>query len=63
MKNRSFRELQIIEAKIVKKYNEGELPYFMHMCGGNEIQLINIFKQINKGDYIKWQILLIWTES
>ena len=45
-------ELIAIETKIVEKYNNAELPYFMHMCGGNEIPLINIFKKINEGDYI-----------
>lgn len=53
MKNKKTKEELIeLENKIVQKYNDGELPYFMHMCGGNEDQLIKIFEEISEGDYI-----------
>lgn len=40
------------EKKMVNLFEEGYLPYMMHFCGGNEDQLIEIFENINKGDYI-----------
>ena len=45
---------QLIETtnKLVELYHGGELPYIMHFCGGNEDQLIDIFKNINVGDYV-----------
>ena len=33
-------------------FENGELPFMMHFCGGNEDQLINFFKNIKKGDYV-----------
>jgi len=39
------------ENEIVDMYENGEIPYLLHICGGNEDELINIFKNINKDDY------------
>jgi len=52
MKNKNKKQLIAIEKKIIEKFNKGELPYLMHICGGNEDQLINIFNDIQSGDYI-----------
>jgi pyruvate dehydrogenase E1 component alpha subunit len=52
MENKTKEQLLTLEAKIIELYDSGELPYFMHMCGGNEDQLIEIFKEIKESDYI-----------
>lgn len=45
-------ELVKFETKIAKRFGDGELPYLVHFCGGNEDQLIDIFKSINPGDWV-----------
>jgi TPP-dependent pyruvate/acetoin dehydrogenase alpha subunit len=40
------------EKRIVKRWENAEIPYPVHFCGGNEEQLIEIFKDIKEGDYI-----------
>jgi len=40
------------EKRIADRYDNGELPYLIHLCGGNEDQLIEIFKDIKPGDYV-----------
>lgn len=45
-------ELIKFEDEIVELYENGEIPHMLHVCGGNEDQLIEIFKDIKKGDYI-----------
>jgi len=45
-------ELIKFEKDIAKRFDNGELPYLVHLSGGNEEQLIEIFKEIKKGDYI-----------
>ena len=40
------------EKEIAKLFEAGKIPYPVHFCGGNENQLIRIFKKIKKGDYI-----------
>lgn len=52
MKNKTAEQLIQFEDKVKELFEQGELPFLMHLCGGNEQQLIDIFKQINKGDYI-----------
>lgn len=46
------KDLMVFEQKIADLYDDGELPYLIHLSGGNEDQLIGIFKQISKGDYV-----------
>lgn len=48
----SRQELIDFERRIAGKYDDGEIPYLTHLSGGNEDQLIEIFKEINDGDYI-----------
>ena len=40
------------ESNIAQLFREAKIPYGIHLSGGNEFQLIEIFKKINKGDYI-----------
>lgn len=40
------------EKKVIDLFENGELPFLLHLCGGNEDQLIEIFKQIKSNDYI-----------
>lgn len=52
MKHYTKEELIAFEQKIVGIFNEGELPFLLHLAGGNEDQLIDIFAGINEGDWI-----------
>ncbi|MCJ7587523.1 MAG: thiamine pyrophosphate-dependent enzyme [Candidatus Aminicenantes bacterium] len=45
-------DLIAFERRIAAKYDDGELPYLVHFCGGNEDQLIEIFKDIKPDDYV-----------
>ena len=38
--------------RVIKAFNNGELPYIIHLSGGNEVQLLSIFQDIHIGDYI-----------
>jgi pyruvate dehydrogenase E1 component alpha subunit len=40
------------ENEIIKLYKDCKLPFLFHLSGGNEDQLIEIFKDIKDGDYI-----------
>ena len=46
------KELIEFEDNIVNKYKDNKLPFLFHLCGGNEEQLIDIFDDINDGDYV-----------
>jgi len=46
------QELIAFEKRIAKLFEQAKIPYPVHLCGGNENQLIKIFKEIKKGDYI-----------
>jgi len=46
------QDLIDFEKVIVDRFDDGEIPYLVHLSGGNEDQLIQIFKEINEGDYI-----------
>ena len=46
------KELIELEDNIVEKYKNNKLPFLFHLCGGNEDQLIEIFNDINDGDYV-----------
>jgi|TARA_Y100000310_G_scaffold316251_1_gene367727 pyruvate dehydrogenase E1 component alpha subunit len=39
------------EEKIKERWNNAEIPYYIHLSGGNEEQLIELFKEINPQDY------------
>ena len=40
------------EQNIIDRYHNNELPFLFHLCGGNEEQLINIFNQVENGDWV-----------
>ncbi len=40
------------ESGIRELWEQGELPSLVHLCGGNEQQLIDIFSEIKEGDWI-----------
>lgn len=52
MEKISKNQLIEFENKIYNLFENGDLPYLIHLCGGNEDQLINIFKNIKEGDRI-----------
>jgi pyruvate dehydrogenase E1 component alpha subunit len=52
MKNRTKEELIEFEQEMIKYWEAGRIPYPCHFSGGNEEQLIKIFKKIKPGDYI-----------
>ena len=40
------------EKRIVDLFEDAKIPYPIHLSGGNERQLIDIFQEIHQGDYI-----------
>lgn len=40
------------ERSIADEWNTGKLPFLIHLNGGNERQLIDIFKEIEPGDWV-----------
>lgn len=46
------QELISFESRMADLYRGGELPFLFHLSGGNEDQLIEIFKEIKEGDYV-----------
>lgn len=51
IKQISKKKLIEFEQRIAQKWNNAEIPYFIHLSGGNEDQLIDLFKNIKKEDY------------
>lgn len=45
-------QLTAFEDKMRELFNAGELPSLLHLSGGNEAQLVDIFKRINEGDWV-----------
>lgn len=52
MKNITKEQLIEFENKMGVLFEDGELPFLLHFCGGNEDELIEIFSHIKEGDYI-----------
>lgn len=46
------QDLIDFELEIKNEFEKGDLPFLMHLCGGNEEQLISLFEEINEGDWI-----------
>lgn len=40
------------EDRIRALWEAGELPFLMHLCGGNEAQLLSIFRAYRPGDWV-----------
>ena len=45
-------ELISFEQRIIDRYNNNQLPFLFHLCGGNETQLIEIFDEVQDGDWV-----------
>lgn len=45
-------ELVAFERRIGELYLDNKLPFLFHLSGGNEAQLIDIFSEIQEGDYV-----------
>ena len=52
MTHKTKAELIAFEKRIQALFETGKLPFLMHLCGGNESQLIGIFRAIKPGDWI-----------
>ena len=50
--NKIKERLINFELKVKKIYESGKIKAPIHLSGGNEDQLINIFKKINKNDWV-----------
>ena len=48
----TVEQLLAFEKRIKTLWEAGELPYLLHLSGGNEEQLVEIFKDIKEGDWI-----------
>jgi pyruvate dehydrogenase E1 component alpha subunit len=50
----SLTKLDLIdfERMLADRYDDGHYPYLVHFSGGNEDQLIELFKEIKPGDWI-----------
>lgn len=46
------QDLIDFENDVIKEYKKGEIYGSVHLCGGNEKQLIEIFKQIKDDDWV-----------
>jgi pyruvate dehydrogenase E1 component alpha subunit len=46
------KDLIDFESSIAELYRDCKLPFLFHLSGGNEDQLIEIFKEIKDGDYV-----------
>ena len=44
--------LRAFEQRIVGLFAAGELPFLVHLSGGNEAQLLEIFREMKPGDWI-----------
>ena len=52
MENWTKEKLIAFEDDIVSLYKDCKLPFLFHLSGGNENQLLRIFKNIIPGDYV-----------
>ncbi len=52
MENVTKEEIIAFEERIKRLWDSAELPYPIHLSGGNEEPLIDIFRRVNPGDYI-----------
>ena len=52
MKNCTKEDLIEFEKAVAAHWEAGDLPYLIHLSGGNEDFLIDLFKEIKDGDWI-----------
>ncbi len=48
----TVKKLQDFEKELVSRFEKGAIRCPLHLCGGNEKQLMDIFKGIKKQDYV-----------
>ena len=46
------QDLIDFERRIADLYEDKKIPYPVHLSGGNEDQLIEIFREVREGDYV-----------
>jgi TPP-dependent pyruvate/acetoin dehydrogenase alpha subunit len=52
MRYQTKAELIAFEQRIKARFAAGELPFLVHLSGGNEDQLIEIFREVNDDDWV-----------
>lgn len=52
MNHKTKEQLIAFETRIKDIFQNGELPFLIHLSGGNEEQLIRIFQDVKDGDWI-----------
>src|SRR5215469_4712225 len=50
--NHSAESLRAFEQRVAEAYNEGRIRAPVHLAGGNEDQLLNIFKNVQPHDWV-----------
>lgn len=50
--NHTVESLQAFEDDVAECFNRGEIRAPIHLSGGNEQQLIDIFQHVNEGDWV-----------
>lgn len=51
MENHSAQSLVAFEDRIRSLFEQGELPFLLHLSGGNEEQLVELFQHAREGDW------------
>jgi pyruvate dehydrogenase E1 component alpha subunit len=52
MNHQTKESLIAFETRIKEMWEAGDLPYLIHLCGGNEETLVEIFREVRPGDWI-----------
>lgn len=52
MKNKTKDQLIAFERRVADEFAAGNLPFLVHISGGNEDQLIEIFRGVQPGDWV-----------
>lgn len=52
MNYKTAAELTAFEDRIKAAWEAGELPCLLHLCGGNEEQLVAMFQHVREGDWV-----------
>lgn len=48
----TLESLQAFEQRIADRFNAAEIPYPVHLSGGNEEQLIEVFADVDRHDWV-----------
>lgn len=52
MNYKTAEQLIAFEERVRDEFSAGDLPFLIHLSGGNEAGLIELFKEVNPGDWI-----------